>query len=124
MVFGHVEALFDEWFFEAPSRLRDEQGGLAHTSYGMALYRLDRWEEARGLLQIALQINGDNAIDLAFLAMCEHRLGESAVAQATHQRLRELLASQQYAFNPDDQEVVDEVEALLGAPTRITRSSR
>jgi len=90
----------------------------------MALYRLDRWEEARGLLQIALQINGDNAIDLAFLAMCEHRLGESAVAQATHQRLRELLASQQYAFNPDDQEVVDEVEALLGAPTRITRSSR
>ena len=89
----------------------------------MALYRLDRWEEARGLLQIALQINGDNAIDLAFLAMCEHRLGAFAVARATHQRLRDLLTGQRYAFNPDDQEVVDEVEELLGAPTRVTSSS-
>ncbi|MCH7890999.1 MAG: hypothetical protein IH921_05795, partial [Gemmatimonadetes bacterium] len=52
------------------------------------------------------------------------RLGAFAVARATHQRLRDLLTSQRYAFNPDDQEVVDEVEALLGAPTRITRSSR
>jgi len=89
----------------------------------MALYRIERWEEARGLLENALQINGENAIDLAFLAMCQHRLGESAVAQATHQRLRDLLTGQRYAFNPDDQEVVDEVEELLRAPTQVTSSS-
>ncbi len=90
----------------------------------MASYRLGRWDRARGLLQKALQINGDNAVDLAFLAMSEYQMGEFAVAQATHQRLRDLLTSQQYAFNPDDQEAVDEVEALLGAPTRITSSSK
>ena len=82
-----------------------------------------RWEEARGLLQSAMQINGENAIDLAFLAMCEHRLGESTDALATHQRLRDLLARQQYAFNPDDQEALDEVEEMFGAPTQVTSSS-
>jgi len=109
--------------FDQYSRLSGEQAGRAHTIYGMALYRVDRWEEARGLLQSALEINGDNAIDLAFLAMCQYQLGDSTAAHATHRQLSDLLTGHQYAFNPDDQEAVDEVQELLGAPTLITSSS-
>ena len=100
-----------------------EVWGRAHTALGMALYRADRWDEAIELLEGALRINGENAADLAFVTMCQHRLGDAGAAEATLQRLRDLLARPGHASNPADREAVDEAEELLGAPTRITRSS-
>ena len=90
-----------------------EQSVRAHTIYGMALYRLDRWDEALNVLEAALQINRNNETALAFLAMCRHRLGDTDEARATLLTLRDLLARPAHAASAGARETIDEAERLI-----------
>ena len=53
-----------------------------------------------------------NPSDLAFLALAQHRLGQSGQARATLGRLREVMKDPQQAGNPSSQAFLREAETI------------
>jgi tetratricopeptide (TPR) repeat protein len=85
---------------EAACRLRPQDGSLLAT-LGMAQYRVGDYQQAVDILTRAGQLNADSPAgpapaDLAFLAMALYRLDKRREAEATLQRLREVVHSPQW----------------------------
>ena len=86
---------------------------------GMALYRSDRYAEARDTLEAnAARDHPYKAWDLFPLAMCQHRLGEVEAARATYARAVEWMAA--HGDGGTDAREMTELRAeagqLLGVP--------
>jgi tetratricopeptide (TPR) repeat protein len=99
------------------ARLAVEQSpgdGRFVNTLGVALYRSGAWDDARMRLEESLDLQGENPIDLFFLAMVHERLADSGKARELYERAVEVMQVQ----NPDNAELVRfraEVEAVLGA---------
>jgi hypothetical protein len=77
---------------------------------GVALYRAGRYQDARDTLE---ETHEEVPAALAFLAMAQHRFGESRQAQETLARLREILKQPAWAKDAEAQAFLREAEAVL-----------
>jgi WD40 repeat protein len=85
---------------------------------GMALYRVEQYQQALDTLMRSDQINaarhkGSTPADLAFLAMAYQRLGSKAKAREELARLRETMKNPRWINDPQAQAFQSEAEALL-----------
>jgi len=82
-----------KWAAEA-HRLAPNHGAVTNT-FGLALYRAEKYEEAAAVLERARQLNrqakraNHYAYDLLFLAMAQWKLGRHEEARATFQQARD-----------------------------------
>jgi hypothetical protein len=79
---------------------------------GVALYRLDQYQEARTSLK---ETHKEVPAALAFLAMAQHQLGQLRQAQQTLARLRECMQQPGRAEDTEAQAFLREAEALLAS---------
>jgi eukaryotic-like serine/threonine-protein kinase len=103
---------------EAAHRLAPGDADVLNT-YGVALYRTGNYGKAVAILARSEQINtagpaGPLPSDLAFLAMGQQRLGETARARATFARLREAMKKPQWAKHYQATAFLEEAERVLG----------
>ena len=96
---------------ETACRLAPREGKYTLTR-GVALYRVGRYQDARDTLR---KIHEDVPAVLAFLAMAQHRLGESRQAQEALARLRECMQQPGRAEDTEAQAFLREAEALLAS---------
>jgi tetratricopeptide (TPR) repeat protein len=85
---------------------------------GVAQYRLGKYKEALDTLTRSGKLNsaspaGTQPADLAFLALAQHQLGQKEKAQASLERLRQILKQPQWAKNEEAQGFLREAEELL-----------
>ena len=79
----------------------------------MAQYRSGLVAEALATLTRSNALNKENEpADLAFLALAQHRLGQSEKARDTLARLREVMKDPQRAGNPEAQAFLREAETI------------
>jgi WD40 repeat protein/tRNA A-37 threonylcarbamoyl transferase component Bud32 len=102
---------------QAICRLRPDRCIGFHT-LAIAQYRLGQYHEALVSVQKAQEFHakqklGPDASDLAVQAMAQFHLGQKEPAQATLQRLRELLKQPGWDRNNDARAFLDEAEALI-----------
>ncbi len=93
--------------------LKKSAPGPVSSAYGMALYRVGRPEEALTRLETALEKNGVNPIDLAFIVMCHCKLGNRDAAAATLNRLRAMIPNPESEPDRDTVALLREAEALI-----------
>lgn len=93
--------------------LKESAPGPVSSAYGMALYRVGRPEEALTRLETALEENGANPIDLAFIVMCHCKLGNRDAAAATLNRLRAMIPDPEGEPDRDAVALLREAEALI-----------
>lgn len=80
----------------------------------MAQYRAGRYRDALATLTRSNDLNaGKFPSDLAFLAMCQHRLGQEVAARATLERLEHALRGPLHSANYDDGAFLREAESLI-----------
>jgi WD40 repeat protein len=88
---------------------------------GVAQYRVGKYTEAVDTLtrcdrgHTSLQ-QGAQPADLAFLAMAQQHLGQTAAAHATLQRLQAILKHPAWIYNPEARSFAREAERLLQPP--------
>ena len=80
----------------------------------MAQYRLGRYREALATFTQADQKGAGIPVNLAFLAMTHHQLGQPEQAQATFARFQETLSQPQSTRNEELQGLRREAEELMG----------
>jgi tetratricopeptide (TPR) repeat protein len=98
---------------QAETACRLAPGEDKHTlTRGVALYRAGQYQDARDTLK---KIHEDVPAALAFLAMAQHRLGESRQAQEALARLRECMQQPGRAEDTEAQAFLREAEALLAS---------
>jgi tetratricopeptide (TPR) repeat protein len=102
---------------EAASRLKPGIVNYVNT-LGVAQYRVCKYKEALDTLTRSDKMNsaqGRNSIpdDLAFLAMAHYQLGQKEKAQASLNRLREIMMQPELAKNEQAQAFLREAEALV-----------
>jgi hypothetical protein len=93
--------------------------GNVANSLGVAQYRAGSYADALATLVRSDAINSKSrppgiAEDVAFLAMCHHRLGNAAAAHASLLRLRELVNGRAPAAGSDAAQFATEAEELAG----------
>lgn len=93
--------------------LKESAPGPVSSAYGMALYRVGRPEEALRRLETALEKNGANPIDSAFIAMCHYKLGRRDAATATLNRLRAMIPNPEWEPDRDAVALLREAEELI-----------
>jgi hypothetical protein len=101
---------------EAADRLAPSNGLFLNT-LGIAQYRVGRYADALATLTKSEKLNatkeGSHPVDLAFLAMTRHRLGQGNEAKAILTRLRELLIQERWAKHADAAGFLREAEELI-----------
>ncbi len=80
---------------------------------GIACYRLGHYEEARNHLSVSQEKNQPPILDLAFLAMAHHQLGQTEAARSSLARLRTMLKADAYRYYEDVWRFLDEAEELI-----------
>jgi WD40 repeat protein/serine/threonine protein kinase len=100
------------------AKLAPEDGNVVN-SFGVAQYRAGSYADALATLVRSDEINARSkppgiAEDVAFLAMCHHRLGNAAAAHASLLRLRELVKRVAPAAGSDATQFAREAEDLAG----------
>jgi eukaryotic-like serine/threonine-protein kinase len=93
------------------------RNGVYLTTLGVAQYRLGRYREAvesltRSDRLNAVANNGSAPADLAFLALAQHRLGQTELARATLCRLREAMKKPNWDEDEEAQSLLLEAEAI------------
>ena len=97
---------------EAACRLEPENGLFLNT-LGIGQYRTGRIAEALATLTRSNDLNKqEEPGDLAFLALAQHRLGQSEKARFTLGRLREVMKDSRWAENNEAQAFVREAELI------------
>ena len=101
---------------EAAGRIY-EFNGLYLNTLGVARYRVGKYAEAVATLTRSDQVNsptfgGSIPADLAFLALAQHRLGQTEKARATLGRLRVAMKKPQWDKEPEAQGFLREAEAI------------
>jgi WD40 repeat protein len=101
---------------EAACRLVPRHGGLLSTR-GVAEYRVGRNAEALATLMEADGLNapahgGSTPLDIAFMALAHHRLGQTEQARTALGRLREALKKPRWLNNGEARQFLREAEAL------------
>ena len=104
---------------ELAAALAPHDGALVNT-LGVAQYRAGEFEKARATLEQSDAINAKAkppgiVEDVAFLAMCDHRLGRPADAHGCMERLRKLMQIPERAQAPGCAEIAKEAERLAGS---------
>jgi tetratricopeptide (TPR) repeat protein len=103
----------------------DPENGLWLRTLGVAEYRIGRYPAALEALSRAEPLNtarfqSPQPVDLAFLALTQHQLGQSDRARASLSRLRETLRQPRWAQDEAAQaflrEAVDRIEARPSGP--------
>jgi WD40 repeat protein len=84
---------------------------------GVAQYRTGHYREAVATLTQADRLQsskagGSNTLELAFLALSHHRLGESEQARTALGRLREAMKQPRWASDPSARAILHEAEAI------------
>jgi WD40 repeat protein len=97
---------------EAACQLAPEQSRY-RTTLGAAQYRAGAYEKALQTLTETVALNQGHPVDLAFLAMAQHHLGQKDQAQATLSRLREVTQKPEWAKDEDASRFLREAEARL-----------
>jgi hypothetical protein len=95
----------------------DEFNGVYLNTLGVAEYRAGKYAEAVATLTRSDQLNaprfgGSIPADLAFLALAQHRLGQTEKARATLGRLRVAMKKPQWDKEPEAQGFLREAEAI------------
>jgi tetratricopeptide (TPR) repeat protein len=103
---------------QAEAAVRLDPGTWAPlNTLGVAQYRLGRYADALATLTKSEKLNiaqvGIQPADLAFLAMAQHHLGQKEKAQASLERLREIMKQPRWAKNEEAQGFLREAEALM-----------
>jgi hypothetical protein len=102
---------------EEACRLQPGAGELLNT-LGVAQYRAGQYQKAVETLTASdklqsRQPGGPHPVDLAFLAMAHHRLGQKERAVAQRDRLRQAMKQQDWADDEEARALAQEAEALL-----------
>jgi tetratricopeptide (TPR) repeat protein len=111
--------LAPRWYEQAVKQAKtacrlDARKGDYLTTLGIAQYRLSKYKEALDTLTRSDKLNSRaQPADIAFLAMAQHQLGQKDQAQASLNRLREIMKQPQWAKNEEAQGFLREAEALL-----------
>jgi WD40 repeat protein len=93
-------------------RVEPESFALLNT-LGMAQYRCGLMTEALATLTQSIDLNKEQQpADLAFLALAQHRLGQSEQARDTLRRLRGVMKSQWFAGDQESQSFLREAETI------------
>jgi tetratricopeptide (TPR) repeat protein len=96
----------------AASRLEPENTMILNT-LGVAQYRCGLMAEALATLTRTNTLNQEkDPSDLAFLALAQHRLGQSEKARETLRRLREVMKDPGYSENPEARAFLREAETI------------
>jgi hypothetical protein len=97
---------------EEACRIEPENNAFLNT-LGVARYRCGLMAEALALLTRSNDFNRQSEpTDLAFLALAQHRLGQSEKARTTLGRLREVIKGRTLARDPEAQAVLHEAETI------------
>jgi hypothetical protein len=93
------------------------ENGVFLRTLGVARYRVGQYREAVATLAHADELNAVRFQDslpsnLAFLALAQHRLGQTETARATLSRLRAAMKKPQWAKNQQAQDLLREAEVL------------
>jgi hypothetical protein len=97
---------------KAACRLEPENRFFLNT-LGVAQYRCGLLAEALATLNRSNDLNkGKELADLAFVALAQHRLGQSEMARSTVGRLREVIKNPQSAGDPQAQAFLREAETI------------
>jgi tetratricopeptide (TPR) repeat protein len=97
---------------ETAGRLEPDNGSFLNT-LGVAQYRNGLLAEALATLTRSNDLNkGQEPTDLAFLALAQHRLGQSEKARTTLGRLRELMKNPRLADDQESQAFLHEAETI------------
>ena len=97
---------------KAACRLEPENGAFLNT-LGVAQYRCGLIAEALATLTRSNDLNQEKEpADLAFLALAQHRLGQSEKARDTLGRLREVMKNPASAGDPESQAFLREAETI------------
>ncbi len=112
---------------EIACRKEPDDGAYLNT-LGVAQYRLGRYAAALETLGRSDQLNANAAggsipADLAFIAMCQHWLGEERQARVTLTRLRQLLQDPRHANEEENQGFLREAESLIGRASAETENA-
>jgi WD40 repeat protein len=97
---------------KAACRLRPESAAILN-ALGVAQYRCGLMGEALATMTRANALNkGKAPSDLAFLALAQHRVGQSDQARDTLRRLREVMKDPQWSENPEARAFLHEAETI------------
>jgi hypothetical protein len=99
---------------EHACRLAPEKGEY-RAALGAAQYRAGRYREAERTLSQAARLTETVPADLVFLAMAQHRLGQSEAAKATLIVLREMMRQAPWSADPEALGLMREAQTLLSA---------
>lgn len=104
-------------YAEKAARLAPDNGNILNM-LGVAQYRAGQYAAALETLTRSDKIQsagrkGHHPLDLAFLAMTQHQLGQKEKAQATLARLRETMKDAEWAKNEEAQAFLREAAALI-----------
>ncbi len=107
-------------YAEAACRLMPREPTFINT-LGVARYRAGQYREALADLDRSLQINaprfgGPIPADLAYIAMAQHRLGQTTEARTTLKRLREAMKAQRWSADEESKAFLTEAMALIDRP--------
>ncbi|MCI0459441.1 MAG: hypothetical protein L0Z62_21030 [Gemmataceae bacterium] len=103
---------------KAASQLAPDQAEY-RTVLGVAQYRLGRYPDALATLTRPDRMSAGSPAELAFLAMPQHRLGQTEQAQATLARFRETMRKLKWAQNGEAQAFLREAETLTGGKPAV-----
>lgn len=95
-------------------QLQPENGAFWNT-FGVAQYRVGRFEDAHATLTRSDKLNDGHPADMAFLAMSLARVGEADAAQRELERLRRLMRQQPWTTDPQSLRFLREAQTLVEA---------
>jgi tetratricopeptide (TPR) repeat protein len=100
---------------EAARRARELQpdNGAFWNTFGVAQYRIGRFEDAHATLTRSDTLNDGHPADMAFLAMSLARIGEADAAQRELERLRRLMRRQPWTNDPQSLRFLREAQTLV-----------
>jgi hypothetical protein len=97
---------------QAACQLTPDQANYRST-FGMAQYRVGRYQEALATLTQAEPTAAGSPSVLAFLAMAQHQLGQTEKAQTTLEQLRQMMMKPEWVRNAEAHSFLREAEALV-----------
>ncbi len=105
-------------FAEAACRIVPEESTFVNT-LGVARYRAGQYREAladlnRSLKLNAAQFGGPIPARMAFIAMAQYRLGQSADARKTLEQLRGIMTQKRWTEDDESEAFSDEAISLIG----------
>jgi tetratricopeptide (TPR) repeat protein len=92
---------------------RAPQEGKYLTTLGAAQYRAGAYENALKTLMQTAALNQGHPVDLSFLAMTQHELGQKELAQVTLTRLREAMHNPEWAKHEEAARLLRGAEVLI-----------